>query len=212
LINRPKMYRTVLICDEFATVRAYSMTTTIATARSNNIVPVMAVQDLSQLRTRYSRDEADLILNIAGNLLCGQVAGDTARLVSERFPKTKQSRQTVSVNDSGTSISNSEQMSDAITTATIATLSSGEFVGIVADDPDKKIDLKAFHATLIKEDPAPTSNGSDPSQPLPVIHQVNAAMIEANFHRIKKEVTDFVDREVLRVLADPALAGLVVKR
>lgn len=212
LVNQPGKHPTALICDEFATVRAYSMTTTVATARSNNIIPVMAVQDLSQLRTRYSRDEADLILNIAGNLLCGQVGGDTARIVSERIPKTMQSRQTVSVNDSGTSISNSEQMSEVITPATIATLSSGEFVGIVADDPDKNLELKAFHSTLIKEDPTPASNGPDSGQSLPVIRQINAAIIDANFQRIKKEVIDFVDREVLRVLADPALAGLVVKR
>jgi len=85
-VNQQGKYKCALVCDEFATVRAYSMTTIIATGRSNNIVPIIAVQDLSQLRTQYSRDEADLFLNIAGNLVCGQVGGETARWVSERFP------------------------------------------------------------------------------------------------------------------------------
>ena len=49
------------------------MTTTIATGRSNKIVPILAAQDLSQLCTQYSRDEADLFLNITGNVFCGQV-------------------------------------------------------------------------------------------------------------------------------------------
>jgi type IV secretory pathway TraG/TraD family ATPase VirD4 len=78
-------------------------------SRSNDIVPVMAVQDLSQLRTRYSRDEADLVLNIAGNLLCGQVGGETARWVSERFPRILQDRISFSTNSSDTSVSRSRQ-------------------------------------------------------------------------------------------------------
>ena len=73
LVNQPERLPCALICDEFATVRAASILTTIATARSNNIIPVLSVQDLSQLRTQYSREEADLILNITGNLVCGQV-------------------------------------------------------------------------------------------------------------------------------------------
>jgi YWFCY protein/TraM recognition site of TraD and TraG len=212
LVNRPGKYRTALICDEFATVRAYSMTTTIATARSNDIVPVMAIQDLSQLRTRYSRDEADLILNISGNILCGQVSGESARSVCERFPGAMQYKRTVSLNDSGTSISRAEQVSDVMSVATIATLSSGEFVGIVADDPDKKLPLKAFHASLVKEDLPRTSGDSPPLQPLPVIRLLNAAAIEANFHLIKKEAADLVDQELARILADPKLAGMIVKR
>src|SRR5258708_39312369 len=69
LCNRPGRYPCAVICDEFATVRAESVRTTIATARSNDIIPILAVQDLSQLRVQYTRDEADLFLNIPGNLL-----------------------------------------------------------------------------------------------------------------------------------------------
>jgi YWFCY motif protein/type IV secretory system conjugative DNA transfer VirD4/TraG family protein len=212
LINRPGRYRTALICDEFATVRAYSMTTTIATARSNDIVPVMAVQDLSQLRTRYSRDEADLILNIAGNLICGQVGGDTARWVSERFPGSMQYKTTVSLNSSDTSVSKSEQMSNPISPATIATLSSGEFVGITADDPGKEMPLKAFHAKIIRT-PKTFINKDDPAwQSRPIVSPVTPAIVDANFHRIRQEVTTLVETELRRILANPQLASIVVKK
>lgn len=122
LSNRPGGHPCALVCDEFATVRAYSMSTTIATARSNNIIPILAAQDLSQLRTQYSREEADLMMNISGNLLCGQVGGETARWVSERFPKILQEKTSVSNNSSDTSVTTSIQWEETITPATIATL------------------------------------------------------------------------------------------
>ncbi|MBN8855610.1 MAG: TraM recognition domain-containing protein [Sphingobacteriales bacterium] len=87
LVNRAGRHPCALVCDEFATVRAFSMVTTMATARSNNIVPVLSMQDINQLRTQYSKGEADMILAIAGNVFCGQVGGETALRVSERFPK-----------------------------------------------------------------------------------------------------------------------------
>jgi hypothetical protein len=38
-----------------------------------------------------------------------------------------------------------------ITAYQIAALSSGEFVGLVADNPDEKIRLKMFHAEIIND-------------------------------------------------------------
>jgi len=207
-VNQKDKYKCALVCDEFATVRAYSMTTTIATARSNNIVPVLAIQDLSQLRTQYSRDEADTIFNITGNLLCGQVGGETARWISERFPKIWQDRTSLSINSSDTSISKSHQWETSISTATIANLSSGEFVGIVADDPGGEMELKAFHARLVK-DPK-----DSPSQllSLPVIHTIDNDTIQQNFQQVQQEIIDLVNAEMERIQADSSLTGLLVKK
>ncbi|MES1250205.1 MAG: TraM recognition domain-containing protein [Chitinophaga rupis] len=191
-INQKDKYKCALICDEFATVRAYSMTTTIATARSNNIVPVIAVQDLSQLRTQYSRDEADLILNISGNLLCGQVGGETARWISERFPRVWQDRTSISINSSDTSIMKSHQWEPSLTPATIATLSSGEFVGIVADDPGKEMELKAFHARLVR-DPKDMASSLPP---LPIVREINEATIRENFARVRQDILTLVETEI----------------
>ena len=79
ICNRPGQHPCALILDEFATVRAYTMLSTIATARANDIIPILAIQDVSQLRTLYSRNEADEIVNVTGNLLWGQAGGETAR-------------------------------------------------------------------------------------------------------------------------------------
>ena len=210
LINKQGKHPCALVCDEFATVRAYSVLDTIATARSNDIIPILAVQDLSQLRTQYSREEADVILNITGNLICGQVGGETARWVSERFPGTTQYKTSVSVNSSDTSVSKSEQTVAAVSPSTIATLSSGDFVGIVADDPGREMRLKAFHARIVK-DIGSVAPGKDYWQELPVVQPVDAAMVEANFQQVKKEVLELVDMEMKRILGDPELKGLVVK-
>jgi len=207
LINRPGGHPGALVCDEFATVRAYSMTTTIATARSNDIIPILAVQDLSQLRTQYSREEADLILNISGNLLCGQVGGETARWVSERFPKILQETTSVSNNSSDTSVTTSIQWEETITPATIATLSSGEFVGVVADDPDKEIELKAFHARLVKEAAKNTVGalkGAAAAGELPVVGKVDKEVVKANFDRVRQDIQRLVGEEVARVMGGPS--------
>ncbi|HXB35825.1 MAG TPA: YWFCY domain-containing protein, partial [Puia sp.] len=135
LCNTPDRLPFALICDEFATVRATNVLTLFATARSNNVIPILAVQDLSQLRTQYTREEADAVLNISGNFICGQTAGETAKWVSERFPKVLKDRSSVSTNSSDTSVSVTPQWEEAITPATLAMLSSGEFVGVTADDP-----------------------------------------------------------------------------
>lgn len=184
LVNRPGRCPCAIVCDEFATVRAYNMTTTIATARSNNILPIIAVQDLSQLRTQYSREEADLILNITGNLLCGQVGGETARWVSERFPRVLHDRTSISVNSSDSSISKSQQWEPSITSATIATLSSGEFAGVVADDPGQELEMKTFHARLVKEDESKIVAAYD----IPVVRMISPAIIQDTFYRVKQDI------------------------
>ncbi|MHA4811770.1 YWFCY domain-containing protein [Flavitalea flava] len=204
-INRPGRYKCALVCDEFATVRAYSTTTTIATARSNNVVPILAVQDLSQLRTQYSREEADLFLNIAGNLFCGQVGGETARWISERFPKILQTKASFSANSSDTSISQSQQWEPTVSPATIANLSSGEFLGIVADDPGDKLEMKAFHGRLRRGRPIKGL------LPLPVVRGVDAEILAETFLQVRDEVEGLVMVEIGRILNDPELMRFVVK-
>jgi len=201
LVNCPGRYPCALVCDEFATVRAYSMTNTIATARSNNIIPIIAVQDLSQLRIQYSRDEADQFLNITGNLLCGQVGGETARRVSELFPKVLRDRASISTNSHDTSISQSRQWEQAVTPATVATLSSGEFLGIVADDPGQKLELKAFHARLVREQGTAGRRNVE----LPTIHDIDAAIVQENFRQIEQDIQDIISAELPRMLANPIL-------
>jgi hypothetical protein len=72
-----------------------------------------------------------VITGIVGNVICGQVTGDTAKKMSENFGKIMQNRESLSINSSDTSVSKSTQLEYAIPASKIAALSSGEFVGIV---------------------------------------------------------------------------------
>jgi hypothetical protein len=207
LINRQGRYKCAIVCDEFATVRAASVLTTIATARSNDIIPILAVQDLNQLRTQYSREEADLLLNIAGNLISGQLGGETARWISERFPPITGYKTTVSMNSSDTSISKSEQTTGAVSPSLIATLSSGEFVGIVADDPDRRLSLKAFHATIEKEEP-----GKKERKAMPIVRDVKPGDVTEAFMKVKRDIRELEETEMQRILEDPTLVGSMMKK
>ncbi|HLZ88981.1 MAG TPA: YWFCY domain-containing protein [Puia sp.] len=189
LCNRPGRHPCALVCDEFATVRAHSVTTTIATARSNDIIPILAVQDLSQLRVQYTRDEADLFLNICGNLLCGQVGGETARWVSERFPKLQREQAGISTNSTDTAENLSLQWEPTVTPATIAGLSSGEFVGILSDEPGRELELKAFHSRLILE---PTAGSDSPPVELPPVHEVDEKTILQQFTQVRADIANLV--------------------
>jgi hypothetical protein len=186
ICNQPGKYPSALVCDEFATIRAYNMVNTVATGRSNNIIPILAIQDISQLRTRYSHQEADTLLNISGNLLCGQVGGETARWVADRFPRIQQDRASVSVNSNDTSISTSQQWEPTVPQATVSTLSSGEFLGIAADEPGRELDLKIFHAKIIR------AERKMQSFELPIIREVDSAILQDHFRKIKMEIESLI--------------------
>jgi hypothetical protein len=198
LCNRPGRYPCALVCDEFGTVRAYNMGTTIGTARSNDIVPILAVQDLTQLRLQYSKEEADMMLNISGNLLCGQVGGETARWVSERFPKILKEKTSVSTNSNDTSINQSTQLEATITPATVAGLSSGEFVGVVADDPGMEMELKGFHAKLVRE----RKDGLSGEGKLPIVRVVDREVVQKNFKQVKADIERLVGEKYAEVMEE----------
>ena len=149
LVNQKNRQKFSLIFDEFPTIYFNAIDSLIATARSNKVATTLGVQDLSQLRKDYGREQAEVIMNIAGYIISGQVMGDTAKQLSERFGRILQERESRSINSGDTSISHSSQLESAIPPSAIAGLSSGEFVGMVTDDPSEKIGLKNFHTEII---------------------------------------------------------------
>ncbi|WP_431213833.1 YWFCY domain-containing protein [Puia sp. P3] len=197
--------------DEFASLRAASVQTVISQGRSNLIACVIAIQDISQLRKVYSRDEADAIWNMTGNIISGQVAGDSARQLAERFPKTLQDKNSLSINRTDVSVSKAKQLEFAVTASLISNLSSGEFVGVVADNPDQPIELKAFHAKVVN-DLAAITREKKQFVPLPVIKKVDAGTIQRNFLQIKTDIEDLKISELERINSDPSLARLIVTK
>lgn len=197
--------------DEFASLRATSVQTVISQGRSNLIACVIAVQDISQLRQVYSKDEADAIWNMTGNIISGQVAGDSARLLAERFPKTLQDKNSLSINRTDVNVSKSKQLEFAVTASLISNLSSGEFVGVIADNPDQPIELKAFHGKVIN-DLAALKKEKENFKPLPIIKKVDAGIVHRNFLQVKEDIENLRISEMDRIMNDPALAALVVSK
>lgn len=195
LVNKKRQQKCSLIFDEFPTIYFNGMDGLIATARANKVATCLAVQDYSQLKKDYGRDQAEVIMNIVGNVISGQVVGDTAKVLSERFGKIVQERESVSVNASDTSTSKSTQLDAAIPPSKIAALSSGEFVGTVSDDPDRKIELKIFHATILNDKEAIRREESM-YQDIPVVRNINADEVQDNYFRIKKEVNMIADMKL----------------
>lgn len=210
IINQKNRLKCSLILDEYPSLVA-DVIATIATGRSNLISTCVGIQDASQLRKEYGREAADVIMNIVGNMAVGQVAGDTAKMVSEKIGRIMQDRESLSINRSDTSISRSKQLEAAVPASRISALSSGEFVGLVADNPDEKIELKAFHCEIVNDHEA-LKREADDYQPIPAVRVINAGIVQRNYLQIKQDVREIIEEIFERLLNDPAKVHLVIRK
>lgn len=207
LVNQKGKLKSSLIFDEFPTIYFNNIDGLIATARSNKVATTLGIQDNSQLKKDYGPQQAEVIMNIVGNIVSGQVTGDTAKQLSERFGKINQVKESLSINSMDTSVSKSTQLDYAIPASTISTLSSGEFVGMVADEPLNRIDLKIFHNEIVN-DYAAISKETAAYQSLPKIREVSDEEILVNYHKIKNDIRELIAEE----LAKRTSAGNVVDK
>lgn len=211
LANRKDKLKSSLIFDEFPTVYLNNIDALIATARSNRVSTTLGIQDLSQLKKDYGREQADVIMNITGNILSGQVTGDTAKQLSERFGKIMQDRESLSINSSDTSISRSRQLESAVPASKIASLSSGEFVGMTADNPDCKIDLKTFQCEILNDHKAlqyETENYKE-IEPIRILDNV---IVNRNYTQIRQEIRELSESEMDRISASKHLRHLIINK
>lgn len=192
LVNQKNQQKCSMIFDEFPTIYFNGIDNLIATARSNKVAVTLAVQDYSQLKKDYGRDQAEVIMNIVGNIICGQVTGDTAKQLSERFGKINQQKESVSINSQDTSVSRSTQLDYAIPASKIAGLSSGEFVGMTADDPTNKIRLKMFH-NEIQNDHDALRREEELYAPVPSVRELDEFAILHNYHEIRNDIRRMIE-------------------
>jgi hypothetical protein len=210
-VNQKGKQKSSLVFDEFPTVYLNHIDALIATARQNKVATTIGIQDLSQLRKDYGRELADVVMNITGNIICGQVTGETAKQLSERFGRINQDRTSLSINRTDTSISRSKQLDLAVPPSKIASLSAGEFVGMTSDNPDQTMLLKTFHCQLINEHDK-ISREEAAYRPLPVVRQINASIIDANYRQIKDDIEGIIFSEMERMLNDPELSHLIISK
>jgi hypothetical protein len=210
LVNKKGNHKSSLIFDEFPTIYFNGIDNLIATARSNKVATTIAVQDSSQLIFHYGKEQAEVIMNITGNVISGQVTGATAKTLSDRVGKTMQDRESFSINSSDTSVSQSKQLEMAIPVSTIASLSSGEFVGMVTDDPDEKIELKTFCCEIINDHEELEKELAEYKN-LEEMSNVDQPQITNKYLSIKKDIASIIESELERMLNTPGLEGLMVK-
>ena len=216
LINKKKQLKSSVIIDELPTIYFRGLDNLIATARSNKVAVCLGFQDFSQLTRDYGDKESKVIQNTVGNVFSGQVVGETAKTLSERFGKVLQQRQSMTINRNDKSTSISTQLDSLIPASKISNLTQGMFVGAVSDNFDERIEQKIFHAEIVV-DSAKVSAEMKAYQPIPIIAEFTnedgsdnlKETIEANYKRIKQEVLSLVETEVERIKADPELCHLI---
>ena len=216
LINKKKQFKSSVIIDELPTIYFRGLDNLIATARSNKVAVCLGFQDFSQLTRDYGDKESKVIQNTVGNVFSGQVVGETAKTLSERFGKVLQQRQSMTINRNDKSTSISTQMDSLIPASKISNLTQGIFVGAVSDNFDERIDQKIFHAEIVV-DSVKVSAEMKAYQPIPVIVEFKnedgsdnlKETIEANYRKVKQEILTLVDSEIQRIKNTPALSHLI---
>jgi len=199
IINKKDRQKCALIFDEFPTIYFNNMDSLIATARSNKVATILGMQDFSQLKKDYGKDQADVIVNICGNIISGQVFGETAKLLSDRFGKILQEKENVSINRMDTSISKSKQLESAIPASKIASLSSGEFVGMVADNPKERIKLKMFHSEIVQNTNIKKQEVMK-SEEIPIRKEIKHQDVLDNYNQIRLEIKSMILNEINRLI------------
>ncbi|WP_304155077.1 conjugal transfer protein MobC [Hoylesella buccalis] len=215
LINKKKQLKSSVIIDELPTIYFRGLDNLIATARSNKVAVCLGFQDFSQLTRDYGDKESKVIQNTVGNVFSGQVVGETAKTLSERFGKVLQQRQSMTINRNDKSTSISTQMDSLIPASKISNLTQGMFVGAVSDNFDERIDQKIFHAEIVV-DSIKVSAEMKAYRPIPVIADFKnedgsdniKETIEANYRKVKQEIRSLVDSEIQRIKDTPSLAHL----
>ena len=216
LINKKKQLKSSVIIDELPTIYFRGLDNLIATARSNMVAVCLGFQDISQLTRDYGDKESKVIQNTVGNVFSGQVVGETAKTLSERFGKVLQQRQSMTINRNDKSTSISTQMDSLIPASKISNLTQGMFVGAVSDNFDERIDQKIFHAEIVV-DSAKVSAEMKQYQPIPKINAFQnedgsdnlKETIEANYKRVKQEIIVLIEKEIKRIKDDPSLCHLI---
>lgn len=218
LINKKGQLKSSVIIDELPTIYFKGLDNLIATARSNKVAVCLGFQDSSQLVRDYGDKEAKVVINTVGNIFSGQVVGETAKTLSERFGKVLQKRQSISINRQDVSTSINTQMDSLIPPSKISGLTQGMFVGSVSDNFTERIEQKIFHAEIVV-DTDKVKREESHYQPIPIINDFKDAdgndcmkqAIQDNYNQIKEDVKQIVKDELDLIAADENLKHLIQK-
>lgn len=159
------------------------------------------------------------VMNTVGNIFSGQVVGETAKTLSERFGKVLQKRQSITINRNDKSTSINTQMDSLIPPSKISGLTQGMFVGSVSDNFTERIEQKIFHAEIVV-DADKVKREEAAYKKIPIITDFTdengndrmKEQIQENYNRIKAEVKQIVSDELQRIADDPELSHLLQQK
>ena len=159
------------------------------------------------------------VMNTVGNIFSGQVVGETAKTLSERFGKVLQKRQSISINRQDVSTSINTQMDALIPPSKISGLTQGMFVGSVSDNFNERIEQKIFHCEIVV-DAEKVKREEKAYKPIPIITDFTdedgkdcmKETVQANYRRIKEEVKQIVQEELERIANDENLKHLLQQK
>ena len=219
LINKKGMLKSSVIIDELPTIYFKGLDNLIATARSNKVAVCIGFQDFSQLKRDYGDKEAAVVMNTVGNIFSGQVVGETAKTLSERFGKVLQKRQSITINRQDKSTSINTQLDSLIPPSKISGLTQGMFVGSVSDNFNERIEQKIFHAEIVVDNEKVAAE-TKAYKHIPIITDFTdengkdcmREIIYSNYNRIKEEVKQIVKDELARIANDENLNHLLQKK
>ncbi|OJU79069.1 MAG: conjugal transfer protein TraG [Bacteroidetes bacterium 47-18] len=216
LINKKGQLKSSVIIDELPTIYFRGLDNLIATARSNKVAVCLGFQDFSQLTRDYGDKESKVIQNTVGNIFSGQVVGETAKSLSERFGKVLQKRQSMTINRNDKSTSISTQLDSLIPASKISTLTQGMFVGSVSDNFDERIDQKIFHAEIVVDNKVVAAEIKAYQKIPQILSFVDEngvdymkQEIESNYRLIKADIVHIFESEMERIKNDPNLQHLI---
>ncbi|MFC4676910.1 TraM recognition domain-containing protein, partial [Dysgonomonas termitidis] len=214
--NKKEQLKSSVIIDELPTIYFRGLDNLIATARSNKVAVCLGFQDYSQLNRDYGDKESKVVQNTVGNIFSGQVVGESAKTLSDRFGKVLQKRQSMTINRQDKSTSISTQLDSLIPVSKISNLTQGMFVGAVSDNFDERIEQKIFHAEIVVDN-AKVAAESKAYKKIPVLTNfigvdgvdMMESEIKRNYTQIKADIGQTVKDELERISNDENLKHLI---
>jgi len=199
LINSKGNLPSALIIDEIPTLYVYKIDNLQAVARSNKVAILMGLQELPQFNQHYGKDTAATITAVVGNVLAGSVRNkETLDWLERIFGKNKQIGESLSIDRNKTSTSLQEKLEPLIPAGKMASLNTGEMVGLIAADVQEtytgKFETSAINCK-VNLDKKELQAEEAAYRDLPVYYDFGGKkdeILRQNFLRINKEVETVV--------------------
>lgn len=208
LINSKGNNPVGLLIDEAPSLYTHKIENLISQARSNLSAVLLGLQELPMLNQQYGKDTAATITSVVGNILSGSVRNkDTLEWLERLLGKSKQIGEGLSIDRNKTSSSLNEKLEALIPAGKIASLNTGEMVGLIASDAEEKFtgkfETSAVNCRINLNRPEIEKEEKNYRE-LPTYYDFGGKKEEIllqNFFRINKEV-----EVIVRMFARPEAA------